>query len=165
MNLNISPEIIITGIIGIILILITMYVIKPLETFNNKKGCKINNENIQSPESVYSGNNINNVEKLSTNKILKYFGSNTCPHSMKGSRAYNIIKDFEDSHNDVNVEYYWSGKDTMDEFKKANAMYVPTIINGYYNTVELILPVNTDTSQYDDNQLKDLLLSNIYNQL
>jgi hypothetical protein len=162
MNLNISPDIIITTIIGIILLGIIIYLIRPSEKFNNKSGCKLSsgNNNIILPKSENK-----NVENLSTDKLLKYFGSGTCPHSMKGSRAYNIIKDFEDAHADITVQYYWSGGNNMEEFKKANAMYVPTITNGNYNIVELKLPDNTDTSKYNDIELKNLLLTNIYNQI
>ena len=160
--MNISADIIITTIIGIILLVFIMLLIKPNERFNNKSGCKVNSNN--------NNNKIveekkHNIEKLSATKTLKYFGSGTCPHSMKGSRAYNIIKDFEDANTDVNVEYFWSGGDNMEEFRKAKAEYVPTITNGYYNAVELKLPDNTDTSKYNDIELKNILMTNIYNQL
>ena len=100
------------------------------------------------------------------NKVLKYFGGLSCPHSNKSSRVYKLIQDFEIKYPDTVVEYYWSNNvEDMSEFKKANAVYVPTITNNNYTKVELKIAPGIDTSTQTDSMLKELLFQNIYNQI
>ena len=95
---------------------------------------------------------------------VKYFGGSYCPHSRVGSRAYTLIKDFQEKYPNIKVEYYWTGEDN-EEFTNANAEYVPTITDGKYNKIELSLPEGVDTSNKTDEELKHLVLVNIRNQL
>jgi len=146
--------------IGIVLLVLICYIIyniyKTRQTFKNQTECKVNDS--------FKNNNVKTIQ-TNQEKILKYFGSHMCPHSKKGSRAYNIIKEFEEKYDDIEVQYYWSGDDNSEEFKRAKAQYVPTITNNNYETVKLVLPPNTDTTNMDDDILKELLLENMLNQL
>ena len=99
-------------------------------------------------------------------KILKYFGSSFCPHSRIGSNSYNIIKDFETTYKDVEVEYYWSSdKDNMNEFKKAKADYVPTITSGNYRKIEIHLPKDYNRKNQTEEEIKTAYMTNIFRQL
>ena len=81
------------------------------------------------------------VENIDNNKkIIQYFGGDYCPFSNSDSNAYKIIKDFEETYGDkIICKYYWVGNDD-DYMKKLNVMYVPTILNGNNEQVELKLP-------------------------
>jgi hypothetical protein len=149
MNNFVKDNIIIIGsiiggifIIGMIILIIN--IIKKNEKFENEQ----------------------TTSTTSNKLVLKYFGSTGCPHSRKGSRAYNIIRSFEDEYNDVDVQYYWSHDESVaDEFDKAKAEYVPTITNGEYKQVDLVLPTNIDKEDKSDEELREMLLSNVYKQL
>ena len=99
--------------------------------------------------------------------ILKYFGSSRCPHSKVGSKAYLLVKEFEEKYKNVIVEYYWSDDElSRNEFTKANAEFVPTITNCDYIKIELILPKcdTPDCIELRDKkpeELKELLLEEI----
>ena len=98
-------------------------------------------------------------------KIIQYFGGDYCPFSNTDSNAYKVIKDFEDAYgNKVTVKYYWVGKDDS-VMRELNIEYVPTILNGNNEKIELSLPEDVDTNNLSNNQLKDLLLETIYNKL
>ena len=97
-------------------------------------------------------------------KILKYFGSASCPHSRVNSRAYNLMKEFESYYTDVKMEYKWSGED-IDEFKRGNIKSVPTIENKNYTKIELKLDDSVDTTNKTEDELKILLMQNLYSQL
>ena len=103
-------------------------------------------------------------DMFANNKVLKYFGGSYCPHSRKGSRAYELIKDFETAYPDVKVEYFWTGGNT-EEFVKADAQYVPTITNNLYNKVELSVNPNDDTKNKTELELKNMVMANIYKQV
>ena len=113
-------------------------------------------------------------EKFTNNiYILKYFGSKGCPHSREGSRAYDLVKEFETKYEDKNVkvEYYWSDdKDNKPIFIKANATSVPTLTNNSFKKIELVIPkCNTpdceDMSNKTEAELKELLLEIIYKKI
>lgn len=97
-------------------------------------------------------------------KIIKYFGGSYCIYSNKSSAAYMVIKDFEEKYKDVKVEYYWVGTND-DMMAKHTVTQVPTILNSNNVSIELNLPKDTDTTNKTTEQLKELLLSNIYTQL
>ncbi len=105
-------------------------------------------------------------EKLDNKeKILQYFGGDYCPFSNVESNAYKVIKDFEDEYgNKVSVRYYWVGKDD-DYMKKLNVEYVPAILNGANEEIELALPKGTDTKSMSTDDIKNLLLETIFNKL
>ena len=104
------------------------------------------------------------IPKKNTKKILKYFGGHKCPYSRIGSRAYELIKEFELQYPEINVEYYWSGED-KEEFKLGNIKYVPTIENCNYEKIELKLQDNIDTTDKTEDELIEILMKNIYDQL
>lgn len=116
-----------------------------------------------------------NNEKFTNNTyILKYFGSKGCPHSREGSRAYELVKEFETKYKDKNVivEYYWADdKANKPIFIEANATNVPTLTNNSFKKIELILPKCNSTSNCDDRKnmneadLKELLLETIYEKI
>jgi hypothetical protein len=99
-------------------------------------------------------------------KVLKYFGGSHCPHSRKDSIPFHIINDFGDQYTSVTIEYYWSeDPDAGEEFAKAQADYVPTITNGDYKKITLGLPDSVDRTNTPPEELKNLLMANIYEQL
>lgn len=98
-------------------------------------------------------------------KIIRYFGGDYCPYSNIESNAYKVMKDFEEMYGDkVSVKYYWVGPDNqiMQEF---GVEYVPSILNGQNEYIELSLPENTNTENLSNDDLKSLLLETIYNKL
>jgi hypothetical protein len=98
-------------------------------------------------------------------KILQYFGGDYCPFSNIESNAYKVIKDFEDEYgNRVTVNYYWVGKDD-DYMRQLNIEYVPAILNGDNESIDISLPEGTDTKNMSTNELKEILLETIYNKL
>jgi hypothetical protein len=102
---------------------------------------------------------------FSNNKVLSYFGAEYCPFSNTDSNAYKIIKDFENEYGDrVTIKYYWSETDA-DLMKELNIIYVPTILNSNNNKIELALDKDVDTKKLSNEELKSLLLENIYNNL
>ncbi len=99
------------------------------------------------------------------NKVIQYFGGDYCPFSNTTSNAYKVMKDFEEVYGEaVSVKYYWVGKDD-DIMKELDVQYVPTILNGNNDIIELNLPENTNTKDLSNDELKQLLLETIYNKL
>jgi len=120
---------------------------------------------------IYAKEKLSNVKQPIKNnfqnnqKVLQYFGGDYCPFSNVESNAYKVVKDFEDEYGfKVSVKYYWVGKDD-DYMKQLNIDYVPAILNGNNEKVELSLPEGTDTSNLSNDELKQILLENIYNKL
>jgi len=102
-----------------------------------------------------------NKEKLENTKTIKYFGGDYCPYSNTNSIAYNVMKEFEVKYPNILVEYYWSGKDTA-AMEKYNILYVPTILNSKDQPIELKLPKDTIIEGKTDDELRGLLLDNIF---
>ncbi len=102
---------------------------------------------------------------FSNKKILRYFGADYCPHSNMDSNAYHVIKDFEDKYgNEVEIIYNWSEKNP-DEMAKYNVMYVPTIMNGNNQEIQIKLPDSVDKESKTPEELKNILLETIYTKL
>jgi hypothetical protein len=49
--------------------------------------------------------------------------------------------------------------------KQLNILYVPTILNTNNNKIELALDKDVDTDNLSNEELKNMLLENIYNNL
>ena len=146
-------------VISIVVIVILLLV----SVFNNKKEkvCKNKRDNMEDDRE-----DDREEKKYIRPKVLKYFGGAYCPHSREGSRAYELVKDFEAKYNNIDVQYYWSGEEgTKDEFMKADARYVPTLTNCDYTKIEMSVPQGTDTSDKSQDELKELVMKNMYNQL
>lgn len=138
-------------IIILVVIVFIYYVYKYINTKQKFKNLKKNDNKIES---------IDNEEK-----IIQYFGGDYCPFSNSDSNAYKVIKDFENTYGDrVTCKYYWVGKDD-DYMKKLNVMYVPTILNGNNEQIEIALPDDIDKTKLSNEELKVILLENIYNKL
>ncbi len=105
----------------------------------------------------------NSITTSSTN-VIKFFGADYCPYSNKNSPAYKVMKDFEESYPDVQVFYYWMGKDD-DKMTELNIEYVPTILNGNNKPVEFKLPEGVSRDGKTGEELKIILLEAIHNQL
>ena len=106
-----------------------------------------------------------NQEKFTEKKNIKFFGAEYCPYSNKESVAYSIMEDFENKYkNKVNVEYFTVEKDN-ELMKKLNIQYIPTILNSKYESIELALDKNVETKDKSNEELKNLLLENVYNKL
>ncbi len=144
--------ILIVLVILIILFLVYKYIIKK-DYFKNLK----KDEDRTEPKAIK-----NNFENK---KIIQYFGGDYCPFSNVNSNAYKIIKDFENEYGDrVTVSYYWAGKDN-EIMQTLNVKYVPTILNGDNENIELKLPEDVDTTGLSNDELRTMLLENIYNNL
>ena len=134
----------------IVIFIIIILILLLISIFNNSKKCK--------KEDLYT--------EAEDRKVLKYFGGAYCPHSREGSRAYNLVKEFESTYPDVDVQYYWTGDDSSkDEFMKADARYVPTLTNCSYNKVEMEIKPGADTTDKSQDELKVMVMKNMYNQL
>ena len=106
-----------------------------------------------------------NIPGFANKKILRYFGADYCPHSNIDSNAYHVIKDFEDKYgNEVEIIYTWSEKNP-DEMAKYNVMYVPTIMNGNNQEIQIKLPENINKETLTPEKLKNILLNTIYTKL
>lgn len=142
----------------VIIIIIVIFLL--VSVFNNNKKEKVcKNKRVDMEDDKED-------DKYIRSNVLKYFGGAYCPHSREGSRAYELVKEFEATYPDVDVQYYWSGdEDTKAEFMKADARYVPTLTNDSYNKIEMSVPQGTDTSDKSQDELKLLVMKNMYNQL
>lgn len=161
-------------ILIVIIVLITLYyankykVVEKLKNIYNVKNNKIeppiNNKSNYSNES--NNSDLSNKSNFSNEKkMIQYFGGDYCPFSNTTSNAYKVVKDFEEAYgNEVICKYYWVGQDD-DIMKELDVQYVPTILNGNNDVIELSLPENIDTKDLQNEELKDLLLETIYNKL
>ncbi len=99
-------------------------------------------------------------------KVIKYFGANYCPYSNTQSMSYKVMKDLEDKYKtDVEILYYWTDGEGAEEGKKYDVKYVPTILNSKDEELQLALPEGTDTKDMTNEQLKELLLTTVYNKI
>jgi hypothetical protein len=139
-------------VLVIFIYIIYKYFIKKDDNFKNIKKDDLKIES--------SMNNFKNKEK-----IIQYFGGDYCPFSNTTSNAYKVVKDFEEVYGtEVTVKYYWVGQDDI-IMKDLDIQYVPTILNGNNDIIELNLPETIDTKNLSNQELKDLLLETIYNKL
>ena len=146
--------IVLIGLVVLIILYLGYKILYPDENLKNTKKDEDNN----SPKAI-----INNFENKQ--KIIQYFGGDYCPFSNVNSNAYKIMKDFENEYGDrIIINYYWAGKDN-DIMKELDVKYVPTILNGNNEPIELKLPENVDTTSLSNDELKIMLLENIYNNL
>jgi hypothetical protein len=144
-------------ILIVLIILIILYL--GYKYFSTKDNLK----NIKKDEASNEFKSIKN--NFDNNKTIKYFGGEYCPFSNINSNAYNIMKDFENEYGDkVTMSYYWSGKDN-ETMQDLDIKYVPTILNGNNEPIELKLPDNVDTTGLSNDELRTMLLENIYNNL
>jgi hypothetical protein len=144
-------------LIGLVVLIIIYLGYKYLIAKDNFKNNKKDEDSIE-PKAII--NNFDNKKK-----IIQYFGGDYCPFSNLNSNAYKIIKDFEDEYRDrVTVSYYWAGKDN-EIMQALDVKYVPTILNGNNDIIELKLPENVDTTNLSNEELRIMLLENIYNNL
>jgi hypothetical protein len=140
-------------IILIILYLGYKYFIAKDDLKNTKK-----HEDTNEPKAIK--NNFDNKKK-----IIQYFGGDYCPFSNFTSNAYKIMKDFENEYGDkITVNYYWAGKDN-EIMQALDVKYVPTILNGNNEPIELKLPDDVDITDLSNDELRAILLENIYNNL
>jgi hypothetical protein len=99
-------------------------------------------------------------------KIIKYFGANYCPYSNTSSMSYKVMKDLEDKYKtNIEIKYYWTDADGAEEGKAMNVKYVPTILNSKDEELQLALPEGTDTKEMTNEQLKELLLTTVFNKI
>jgi hypothetical protein len=153
----------------LVICIVILVILIMISLFNNNNRSYKKNDQI---DQQYIDNQYMDMQEAQDNqdksdpKVLKYFGGAFCPHSRKGSRAYNLIKEFEEIYPNVNVQYFWTGDEmSSEEFTKANAIYVPTITNSCYNKIEMNVPEDTDTTDKSQDELKYMIMENMYNKL
>ena len=145
-------------ILIVLIILIILYL--GYKYFIAKDNLKNTKKDEESNEPKAIKNNFDNKKK-----IIQYFGGDYCPFSNVDSNAYKIMKDFENEYGDkVFISYYWTGKDNQ-KMQELDVKYVPTILNGDNKNIELKLPEEVDTNGLSNDELKTMLLENIYNNL
>lgn len=147
-----------TELIILIILIVLVILYLAYKYFIKKEKLEDTKKNDDDQKSIK--NNFENKKK-----IIQYFGGDYCPFSNTNSNAYKIMKDFETEYGDkVTVNYYWSGKDN-EIMQSLKIEYVPTILNGNNDIIELKLPDNTDTTSLSNDELKSMLLETIYNKL
>ena len=105
-----------------------------------------------------------NSKSIKSTNVVKFFGADYCPYSNEDSASYKVMKDFEEAYPDVQMFYYWMGKDD-DKMQDFNIEYVPTILNGDNKPIELKLPEGVSREGKTGEELKVILLEAIHNQL
>lgn len=155
-----EKKILIILIVLVLLYIAFKYFFKNKEKFTTSSKSKEITE--ESTEEITEQTS-NNKPTSSTN-VVKFYGADYCPYSNKNSPSYKIMKDFEESYPDVQVYYYWIGKDD-EEMKDLNIEYVPTILNGKNKSIELKLPEGITPEGKTGEDLKIILLEAIHNQL
>jgi hypothetical protein len=135
------------GLISIIVIIISIIIILIFRSRNNKhKKIKDTFENKA--------------------KQIKYFGAHYCPYSNKESMPYKVMQDLEEKYKEnVEIQYYWIDDDGGEAGKEYNIEYVPAILNSQNEEVVLGLPEGTSPENKTNDELKELLLTNVYNKL
>jgi hypothetical protein len=149
-------------VVLIILFLGYKYLIKK-DNFKNLK--KNEDFKVEAPKihHILSQPKQENIENKQ--KVIQYFGGDYCPFSNVNSNAYKIMKDLESEYGDrVTVYYYWAGKDN-EIMQSLDVKYVPTILNGDNDVIELKLPEDVNTAGLSNEDLRAMLLENIYNKL
>ncbi len=102
-------------------------------------------------------------ENLQNKKVIKYFGANYCPYSNKSSMSYKVMNDLKDKYNDdIEIIYYWTDAEGEEEGRKYNVQFVPTILNTNDEEIQLSLPEGTDTTNMNNEELKELLLNTVF---
>lgn len=123
------------------------------------------NCNCKTLDNNNDNKNDNNKENYKVEKIIHYYGGKYCPHSKENSNMYNLINNIlKSKYENLKINIYWTDVD-KDKFIENNVMYVPTIKNNNGKDIFIGLPEGTDVKQYNDKQLEEMLLRNIYNQL
>jgi hypothetical protein len=152
--LSSNRSIVIIGILALIVILVVV-VFKKKEKFMNYKN------------KIFGKEKFDTETDTNTKKVIKFFGATYCPYSNESSISFKVMKDFEEKYKDmVEVQYYWT--DTQKDLPFAmeyNIQYVPTIYNNMKEVIELDLPEGVDRENKTNDELKELLLSNIYSKL
>ena len=152
---NSNKSLFIIGLVALIVIFAIVYY-KKKDFFNN---LFISNSN--------SNSNSNSTEKFEEKKIVKFFGASYCPYSNDTSISYKVMKDFEDKYKDsVEVQYYWT--DTEKDSTIAmeyQIQYVPAIFNNNKEQIDLTLPEGIDKTTKTNDELRELLLNNLYSKL
>lgn len=101
---------------------------------------------------------------VTSGKVLNYFGGKGCPHSNMNSMMYQIVfNKLKKKYSDVNINLLWSDE-KQDLFKEKNIQFVPTLLTKTDNKINTkINDINTDN--YNDQELENVFLENIYKQL
>jgi hypothetical protein len=101
---------------------------------------------------------------VTSGKVLNYFGGKGCPHSNMNSMMYQMVfNKLKNKYSDVNINLLWSDE-KQDLFKEKNIQFVPTLLTNTDNKINTKLnDINTDN--YNDQELENLFLENVYKQL
>jgi hypothetical protein len=153
--LSTNKSLILIGICALLLIIVVVVVkLTSKDKFTNYK-------------NKIFGNKIFGNEKFETKKVIKFFGATYCPYSNESSISFKVMKDFEEKYKDtVEVQYVWT--DTQKDLPLAmeyDIQYVPTIYNENKEIIELGLPEGVDKENKTNDELRELLLNNIYSKL
>jgi hypothetical protein len=161
--------------VGILLVII-LYFFKKNNDDNvtnkiNEKFKKEEKPKLQ--KKVTFNDELNQTTSFSTKKILKYFGSHSCPHSNAESNTYKIVneglRNYINKNNlDVDIEIYWSGPENRSQFQAANAQYVPAMTNATFKQVDFkITPDNLEKNidDYEQEEFDNIVFKSFISKL
>ena len=81
---------------------------------------------------------------------------------------FNIVNEgfrqfLKENNYDCEIEIYWSGKNSQEQFRAADAQYVPTLTNGQFKHVKF--DVNEESNKYSGKELDNFVFINMYDKL
>jgi hypothetical protein len=120
-------------------------------------------------KKVVINEKFNKIKTITNQKVLKYFGSDGCPHSNKKSKMYQIVNEgfrnfLKDNDYDCDIEIYWSGKNSNEQFQAANAEYVPTLTNGTFKHLTFGIDKKLQ-NKYEGKKLDNVVFQDMYDKL
>lgn len=102
--------------------------------------------------------------EVTDGKVLNYFGGKRCPHSNLNSMMYKIVfEKMKNKYPDVSINLFWSDE-KQEKFKENNVQFVPTLTSGSNTKINAKME-NINIDDYNDKELEELFLKNIYDQL
>ena len=163
-----------------ILLIVVLYLFKKnnVAKFTDSGNEKLKREKMETVsekknKKVTFNDDLNQTTSFSTKKILKYFGSHSCPHSNSASHTYKIVNEglrnyIKNNNLDVDIEIYWSGPENRNQFQAANAQYVPTMTNGSFKHIDFkINPDNLEKNidDYEQEEFDNIVFKTFINKL
>jgi hypothetical protein len=104
-------------------------------------------------------------KEFTKGKVINYFGGKNCPHSNVNSMMYKIVFDkLKNKYQDVNINLFWNDE-KQEKFKENNIEFVPTLVSRSNKKINVKLTPDLNADDYNDEELENIFLKNIYDQL